>query len=425
MNIGRRDFLRGAQALAIATALDRAYAGKLAAEVATDEDFWDEVRRAYVHDPKIINLNNGGVAPAPASVMQAQIEEIQYSNYSPSYRMWRELEPKIEQVRKKLAQMWSADPECVAITRNASESLENAQLGIDLAPGDEVIATSQDYPRMITTWQQRERREKIVFRQLDYKVPVADPADLLHLYERGITPKTKVIHVSQVCFMTGQIFPVKEICALARSRGLVSIVDGAHAFAHVPFRFPDFECDYYGASLHKWLSAPIGTGVLYVRRDRIAKTWPLMAAAPSQDNDIRKFEEIGTHPAAMHNGILEALAFYEHLGVERKWARQRYLKERWARRLEKSVGATMLARVEPEHSGAFATVHFDGVDSGKLGNVLLDKYNILVTPIGGPGFDGLRVSPNVYTSVAEIDRFGDAVEETLKNNMDAVRAIRR
>ena len=411
MNIGRRDFLRGAQALAIATALNRAYAGKLPTEVATDEDFWNEVRHAYVHDPSIINLNNGGVAPSPASVMQAQIEALQYSNYSPSYRMWRELEPKIEEVRKKMAQMWSADPECIAITRNASESLEIAQLGIDLSPGDEVIATSQDYPRMITTWQQRERRDKIVFRQLDYKVPVDNPADLLHLYERGITSKTKVLHVSQVCFMTGQIFPVKEICALARSRGLISIVDGAHAFAHVPFKFPDFDCDYYGASLHKWLSAPIGTGVLYVRRDRIEKTWPLMAAAPSQDKDIRKFEEIGTHPAAMHNGILEALAFYESIGIERKWARQRYLKERWARRLEKSVGAKMLARVEPEHSGAFATVHFEGADSGKLGNLLLSKYNILVTPIGGPGFDGLRVSPNVYTSVDEIDRFAEAIED--------------
>jgi selenocysteine lyase/cysteine desulfurase len=409
--VTRRDFLRGTQALAIATALDRAYAGRVPTEVASDEDFWSEVRRAYVHDPKIINLNNGGVAPAPRSVMEAQVEEIQFSNYSPSYRMWRELEPKIEDVRKKLAHMWSADPECIAITRNASESLENAQLGIDLAPGDEVIATSQDYPRMITTWQQRERRDKIVFRQLDYKVPVNDPADLLHLYERGITPKTKVVHVSQVCFMTGQIFPVKEICALARSRGLISIVDGAHAFAHVPFKFPDFDCDYYGASLHKWLSAPIGTGVLYVRRDRIAKTWPLMAANPSQDKDIRKFEEIGTHPAAMHNGIMQALEFYESIGVERKWARQRFLKERWARRLEKSVGAKMLARAESEHSGAFATVHFDGIDSGKLGERLLSKYNILVTPIGGPGFDGLRVSPNVYTSVDEIDRFCEAVEE--------------
>jgi isopenicillin-N epimerase len=416
MNIGRRDFLRGAQALAIAAALERAYAAKLPGEVATDEDFWNEVRRAYVHDPAIINLNNGGVAPAPASVMQAQIEALQYSNYSPSYRMWRELEPKIEEVRKKLAQMWSADPECIAVTRNASESLENAQLGIDLAPGDEVIATSQDYPRMITTWQQRERRDKIVFRQLDYKAPVENPADLLRLYQQAITPKTKVIHVSQVCFMTGQIFPVKEICALARSRGLISIVDGAHAFAHVPFKFPDFDPDYYGASLHKWLSAPIGTGVLYVRRDRIEKTWPLMAAGPSQDKDIRKFEEIGTHPAAMHNGILEALAFYESIGVERKWARQRYLKERWARRLEKSVGAKMLARVEAEHSGAFATVHFDGIDSGKLGNLLLSKYSIFVTPITGPGFDGLRVSPNVYTSLDEIDRFCEAVETIVTKN---------
>ncbi|HKO04260.1 MAG TPA: aminotransferase class V-fold PLP-dependent enzyme, partial [Candidatus Acidoferrales bacterium] len=347
----RREFLLGAEAVVIGGLLSRAYAGVPPEEVAGDEEFWNKVRGAYSGDAEILNLNNGGVAPAPTAVLEAEIEAIRYSNRLPSYRMWQDLEPKIEEVRKRLARMWQADPECIAITRNASESLQIAQFGLDLAPGDEVLTTSQDYPRMITTWQQRERREKIVLKQLDFAVPVNRPEDLVRMFEQGITPRTRVIHVSQVVFMTGQIFPVKEICALARERGITSIVDGAHAFAHVPFRFSELDCDYYGASLHKWLSAPVGTGMLYVRKDRIEKHWALMAAPPSMDKNIRKYEEIGTHPAAMHNAILEALEFHEQMGDERKFARLRYLKNRWAERLDKISGARMLVGLGPELSG--------------------------------------------------------------------------
>jgi selenocysteine lyase/cysteine desulfurase len=406
----RRDFLFGAEALVIGGWLGRAYAGVPPEEVAGDEEFWAKVRGAYSGDPVILNLNNGGVAPAPTAVLEAEIDAIRYSNRLPAYRMWQDLEPKIEDVREKLASMWNADPECIAITRNASESLQIAQFGLDLAPGDEVLTTSQDYPRMITTWQQRERREKIVLRQLDFAVPVKHPDDLVRLYEQAITPRTRVIHVSQVVFMTGQIFPVKEICALARQRGITSIVDGAHAFAHVPFQFSEIDCDYYGASLHKWLSAPVGTGVLYVRKDRIEKHWALMAAPPSMDKNIRKYEEIGTHPAAMHNAILQALEFHEQMGHERKFARMRYLKNRWAERLGQIPGARVLVGLGPEQSGAFGTIHFDTLECGKVGEALMSKHNILVTPITAPGFEGIRVSANVYTSTAEIDRFCEAVE---------------
>jgi isopenicillin-N epimerase len=187
----------------------------------------------------------------------------------------------------------------------------------------------------------------------------------------------------------------------------VSIVDGAHAFAHVPFKFSDFDCDYYGASLHKWLTAPIGTGMLYVRKDRIEKTWPLMAAPPAMDKNIRKFEEIGTHPAAMHNGILQALEFHEHIGGDRKFARMRFLTQRWSDRLTKVPGAKLL--VQPNQSGAFATIHFHGVDPGKLVAALQEKHSIFTTPITGPGFNGIRVSPNIYTSPEEVDRFAEAV----------------
>ncbi len=420
--VTRRNFLLGANALAVTAALNKAYAGVLPDASADDEAFWRQIREAYQADPAIINLNNGGVAPSPTVVLEEQINEVRYGNYSPSYRMWRELEPKVEEVRKKLAGMWAADPESIAITRNASESLINAQLGIDMKPGDEVLITTQDYPRMLTTWEQRRRRDGVVIKKVDFKVPVQDPKDLVKLYRDNITPRTKIIHVSQVVFMTGQIFPVAEICKLAREHNIMSIVDGAHAFAHVPFKFTDLDCDYYGSSLHKWLSAPVGTGFLYVRKDRIPQTWALMPASQSQDADIRKFEEIGTHPAAMHNGILQALDFHNNIGAERKFARLRYLKSRWADRLEKIPGVTVLAKADdPRLSGAFATVQFDGVDTGKLGGALLDKYKIFTVGISGPvvagtktpQFTGLRISPNVYTSPDEIDRFAQAVEETL------------
>src|SRR5215469_10136499 len=234
--VSRREFLCGAEAVVLASLLNRAYAHMAPEDLAGDEEFWKKIRSAYLRDPKLINLNNGGVAPAPTSVLDAEIEAIRYSNQLPAYRMWHDLEPDIENVRKRLAEMWKADPDCVAITRNASESLQIAQFGLDLRPGDEVLTTSQDYPRMITTWRQRQRREKIVLKQLNFAVPVRHPADLATMFDQAITPLTRVIHVSQVVFMTGQIFPVKEICALARERGITSIVDGAHAFAHVPFQ---------------------------------------------------------------------------------------------------------------------------------------------------------------------------------------------
>jgi isopenicillin-N epimerase len=413
--LSRRDFLLGAEAAVLIAALNRAYGAVSSTDLAGDEAFWSKIRAAYACDPKILNLNNGGVAPAPSVVLDAEIEAIRYSNLLPSYRMWHDLEPGIEDVRKRLGLMWNADPECIAITRNASESLQIAQFGLDLEPGDEVLTTSQDYPRMITTWQQRQRREKIVLKQLDFAVPMHDQADLLRLFEQSITPRTRVIHVSQVVFMTGQILPVKDICALARARGITSIVDGAHAFAHVPFKFSDIDCDFYGASLHKWLSAPIGTGMLYVRKDRIEKHWALMAAPASMDKDIRKFEEIGTHPAAMHNGILQALEFHESIGAERKFMRLAYLKQRWGERLSKLPGAQMLVDLDANQSGAFGTIEFGSIDPAKLCDVLLTKYNILVVPISGPNFNGIRVSSNIYTSAQEIDRFCDAVEAIVQH----------
>jgi len=272
---------------------------------------------------------------------------------------------------------------------------------------------------MLNSWRQRERREGIKLNTISFPVPPPSLDDLYNRFERAITPRTKVIHFCHITNLTGQIFPVKRICQLGRERGIEVVVDGAHAFAHFPFKHEDLDCDYYGTSLHKWLLAPIGTGFLYVRKAKLKKLWPLMAAATTQDDDIRKFEEIGTHPAANHNAIAEALTFYEGIGAERKAARLRYLKERWARRLEQNKGVRVLTPYDPQQSCGLALFNIEGMDMRKLGTQLWDKHHIIVTPIDHEEFHGIRVTPNVYTTLDEIDMFCDAVERAIHTGLSA------
>ncbi|HKY04875.1 MAG TPA: aminotransferase class V-fold PLP-dependent enzyme [Blastocatellia bacterium] len=389
-------------------------------EIARDETFWREIQQSFTVDRSLINLNNGGVCPSPRVVQDAMRRYLELSNEAPVHTMWRILEPQIETVRAKLAAAFGCDPEEMAITRNASEALEICQFGLDLKAGDEVLTTNQDYPRMINTWKQRQRREGIKVNYISFPVPPPSMDDLYQRFERAITPRTKVIHFCHITNLTGQIFPVKRICQLGRERGIEVIVDGAHAFAHFPFKHADLDCDYYGTSLHKWLLAPHGTGFLYVRKSKIKKLWPLMAADKTQDENIRKFEEIGTHPAANHNAIAEALTFHEGIGIERKAARLRYLKNRWAKRLESHKGVRVLTPYDPQQSCGLALFNIEGVDPGKLGAHLWDRHRIIVTPIVHDEFRGIRVTPNVYTTLGEIDMFCDAVEKVIRAGLPAV-----
>ncbi len=386
-------------------------------EVAADEDYWFEIQQAFTVDRSIINLNNGGVSPSPRVVQDAMRRYLEYSNQAPVYTMWRVLEPQIESVRQRLARAFGCDPEEMAITRNASEALEICQLGLDLEPGDEVITTDQDYPRMITTWEQRVRRDGIVLKKVSFPDPPPSMQYLVDIFERAITPRTKVIHFCHITNLSGQIFPVRELCRMARERGIEAIVDGAHAFAHFPFSRDDLDCDYYGTSLHKWLLAPHGTGFLYVRRSKIRTLWPLMAAPEKMDDDIRKFEEIGTHPAANHNAIAEALTFHEGIGAERKAARLRYLRDRWMKRLDGQRGVKLYTSYDPAQSCGLANIGIEGIDPLKLAEYLWDKRRILVTPITHPACTGIRVTANVYTTLEEIDTLAEEIERVLKRGL--------
>jgi selenocysteine lyase/cysteine desulfurase len=392
-----------------------AVSDRTAADVAADESYWREIQQAFTLDRTIINLNNGYTCPSPRVVHEALKRYLDISNQAPIQYMWNLLEPNIESVRRKLAAEAGCDPEELAITRNASEGLQIAQLGIDMQPGDEVVTTNQDYGRMLDTWDQRVRRDKIKVTKISFPVPTTNIAELTSRIEQAVTPRTKVIHFCHITNLTGQLFPVRDIARMARSRGIQTIVDGAHAFAHFPFKLRDLEVDYYGTSLHKWLLAPVGTGFLYVRRENIEKLWPLTPASEKKAKDIRKFEEVGTHPAANHNAIAEALTFHQTIGVERRAARMRYLTDRWANRLEKHPRVKILTSRLPNQSWGLANISLQGVDSQKAYETLWSKYRIITASIKHAEYQGLRITPNIYTTLDELDTFGDAIEEMLKN----------
>jgi isopenicillin-N epimerase len=277
------------------------------------------------------------------------------------------------------------------------------------------VTTNQDYGRMLTTWDQRARRDRIRVNKISFPVPVpGGPAELIGRIEKAITPRTRILHFCHITNLTGQIFPVKEICAMARARGITTIVDGAHAFAHFPYRVRDLGCDYYGVSLHKWLLAPVGTGFLYVRRDKIRGTWPLQPAPEALDDNVRKFEEIGTHPAANHHAIMEALVFHQAIGIERRIARMRYLRDRWERRLAQSPRVRLLSPRDPAQSAGIGNFAVDGIAPGVIERYLWERRRIAAVAIIHPEFEGVRITPNIYTTVREIDAFAAAVERLIR-----------
>ncbi len=397
-----------------AAAAARSVKDRTPEDVATDEDFWIEIRNTFTIDRNVINFNNGHVSPAPIPVQQAMRRYLEYSDMGPWHTMINGIEHEAEAVRRRIAQAAGCDVEEIAITRNASESLENAQYGIDLKAGDEVLTTNQDYPRMLMTFRQRERREGIVLKTISFPVPPPSMDDLYQRFERAVTPKTKLILVCHITNRTGQIFPIKRICQMAHARNIPVIVDGAHAFNHFPFKISDLDCDYYGVSLHKWTCAPIGTGFLYVRKSRIARTWSLMSSSDRQADDIRKFEEIGTHPAANHNAISAALVYNESIGVDRKAARLRYLRNRWAHRLQQNPKCKTLHSEDPAQSCGIGFLAFNGVDGQKMHDVLWNKYGIITAYVANEEYSGLRVTPHIYSTVEDVDYFADIVEKEVK-----------
>ncbi|MFI5311446.1 MAG: aminotransferase class V-fold PLP-dependent enzyme [Gemmatimonadales bacterium] len=387
-------------------------------ELAEEEAYWSQIQRAFDADRTRINLNNGGISPTPTHVLEGMIRDLRFTNELPVDNMWAILQPRMESTRRELAKEFGCDTEEMAVVRNASEANEIMIYGIDLKRGDEVLVTNQNYGRMITTWKQREQREGIVLKQISFKVPPPSDAYIVEQFRQAITPRTRVIEVTHITNLSGQVMPVKEIARLARDHGIELFIDGAHAFGHWPIKRDEIDADYYGTSLHKWLHAPIGAGFLYVRREKIPKLWSLMGAGESQKADIRKYEEIGTHPQANFNAVSAALAFSQGMGLDRKIARLRFLRDRWAKRLlAESPRVKVYTPLGPDKGGAICMFTVEGLDPVKLGGWLTEKYRIINTPIVHPEFSGIRITPNVYTTLGEIDTFGDAVLTAIKRGI--------
>lgn len=386
-------------------------------EAAMDEEYWATIQQAFSVTRGIINLNNGGVCPSPRIVTEAFVRYTWQQEDATAYTMWQILEPQSETVRTGLAEVFGCSSEEIAITRGASEALETLLFGLDLKSGDEVLTTTQDYGRMLTTLRQREMREGLKLKII--KIPIApdNVDDIAAAFERAITPATKLILMSHQINLTGQILPVKKVCDMARSKGIETIVDGAHSFAQFDFKREDLGCDYFGTSLHKWIFAPKGTGLLYVKKDKIGKLWPLMASEDKQKNDIRKYEEIGTHSAAMRLAIGEAILFHNAIGGKRKEDRLRYLSRYWMNNLRSVPKVGFNTSFDPKQSCAIANFKIDGIDPAALGSHLMSKHKIFTTPIVHEEFTGVRITPNVYTTLWELDRFCNVVSDIARKGL--------
>ena len=380
-------------------------------QVAQDEDFWGVIQRSYSVSANIINLNNGGVSPAPIVVQQAVERYNQLTNQGPSYYMWHILDQGREPLREKLALLAGTLPDEIAVNRNATEALNTIIFGLPLKSGDEVIGAKLDYPHMVQAYRQRALREGIVYKQLTFEFPIENDEQIVKAYQDAISPKTKLIHVTHIVNYVGQIMPVRKICDMAHARGIEVIVDGAHSFGLLDFKIPDLNCDYFGTSLHKFLSAPIGSGMMWIKKEKISKVMPLLCDDNPQGSDIRKFENLGTRSFPIEQGIGEAINFQLAIGSKRKEDRIRYLKNYWASKVQHLPKVKLHTSLKPEYSCAICGVSIDGMTPAQLDAALFNQYKIHQVPIVFENVSCVRITPHVYTTLADLDKLVKAITE--------------
>ena len=420
----RRDFFRKAGNLTLGAAtaslwasdsLQKVHAaterlGQASPEAAAlDEQFWYSVRGAFNLSPQFINFENGYFSPQPEAGIDEVCKNARAINEIPSFYMRRKLVEDTREIHQLLAHFAGCSDEEILLTRNTTESLNIVIMGLKLQPGDEALWGTYEYGSMKVAFEQRAAREGIVNKVLDLPITSMSNDEIVAAYKKAITPRTKVILVSHIVYLTGQVLPVRAICDMAHEQGVEVIVDGAHAFAHLADKIPDLHCDYYGASLHKWMLAPLGTGILYIKKENIDKVWPLFGDGGYASDSIHKFAHIGTYPAYLQLALAEAIRFNQTIGLERKEARLRYIKNYWVNRLINVPNIVVHTPREAHRSCAISTVGIKGQDPADVTNALYDKYKIFTVPPGYPG--AVRICPNIYTIPYELDAFVAAMKE--------------
>ena len=392
-----------AGALAIQACKDEKKKGFNPESIKDENDFWKHVRAQYFISDEIINLNNGAVSPQPLPVQQAHIENYQFANRGPSYFMWRKLDQQREPLRNRVAEFCGVQADEIAFNRNTTEGLNTIIFGLNLKAGDEVVLCKFDYPNMMNAWKQREKREGIKLNWVDLNFPEEDDEVIVAKYVAAISPKTKIVHITHLINWTGQILPVCKIADAAKAKGCEVIVDASHSFAHLDYKISDLNCDYYAASFHKWLCAPFGTGFMFIKKEKIKNVWALLSSNEPDGDNIRKFESLGTRSFAAEMAVHAALDFHQKIGNKRKENRLRFLKNYWCEKVKDLKGLSFYTSLKDEYSCCLATFAIEGMKAEDVASKLFINQKIHATTVLHEGLNGVRISPNVYTSIDELD----------------------
>ncbi|MGV3596730.1 MAG: aminotransferase class V-fold PLP-dependent enzyme [Bacteroidota bacterium] len=380
-------------------------------EFSSDDDFWKTIQQCFAQSEEFINLENGYFSPTPLPVLNAFVENNRMVNANSSFYMRRRKDDDRERVRKELADFAGVDANEVALMRSTTDGLNVLIHGLPLKAGDEVVLSNQDYDSMVEAFKQRAQREGIVLKTITLPLQPANDEEVVSVYEKAITPKTRLLLVTHMIHLTGHLLPVKKVCEMAHAKGAEVMVDGAHAFAHIDFKIPDLGCDYYAASLHKWLCNPLGAGILWVKKEHIEKVWPLFGETSRPKTDIRKFERFGTQNTAIQLSLSAAIKFHTIIGSARKMERLRWLKNYWVEQLSKVDGVSFNTPLQDERTGAIANFALRGFTPVQLSNALYDNYKIFTVGIETPAVNGVRVTPHLYTTQQHLDALISAVKE--------------
>ena len=419
--MNKREFLRTAGGaglgLFLSPRLWAQYAEMPVERLAEEEAFWASIRAKYRLKPDYINLESGYYSFQAQPVLEAFIAKVREVNYEASYYLRTKQVPDKAAARDKLATMAGCAADELCITRNTTESLDTVIAGYDWKPGDEAVMCEQDYGHILAMFRLQARRFGMVNKVVSLPIDPASDDEIVQLYASAVTPRTRLMMVPHIVNITGQILPVRKIVDMAHARGVDVMVDGAHAFAHFDYKIPDLGCEYYGASLHKWLGCPLGTGILYVRRDKIPTLWPIFGDwRMTQDADIMKLNHTGTHPVHTDLAISSAIAFHNSIGTRRKEARLRYLQNYWTSKVRTMPNVVMYTPADPTRSCAIANVGIKGMDPLELAKSLLEKDRIFTVGYDQAGVHGLRVTPHVFTQPKELDKFVAAIARYAKHS---------
>jgi selenocysteine lyase/cysteine desulfurase len=379
--------------------------------LAEDQDFWEGIRQFYRLKPDYINLENGYYNILPTPILEAYLDHIREVNYQGAYYMRTVQFDNKKKAASKVAAIAGCTIDELILTRNTTESLDMIIGGFHWQTGDEAIMVEQDYGAMLDMFKLVAKKHGVVNKVLSLPMDPKTDEEIVDFYAAAITPKTKLLLVSHMVNITGQILPIRKICDMAHGKGVEVLVDGAHAFAQFPYSIPDLNCDYYGASLHKWLAVPLGVGFLYVKNGKAGDIWPLLADGERPATDIARLNHIGTHPVHSDLAISNSVDFYNSIGAEKKEARLRYLQQYWTTKVRGLKNVELYTPTDPKRSCAIANVGIKGMKPGVLAETLLKKYGIYTVAIDGASVQGCRITPNVFTRTNELDVLVKALKE--------------